>query len=503
MTANRNLPFEPTSEALAGWLDSLSKLPHAQAAHQLNQVLKQLKDEKCQTGVLLALLTNLTPLTLHFSGSLSASASNEPSSSGTAYKLGKLSMQLPRQLGLLFCQLAESNTLEGTDLQTAIYYALQLIGICFRSYSLFYEAPSATLWKKSAALFKLASTNDCLNTSQATKLAEFKSQTTIETVVKRNLLFSVLMPNQFSREEINQFFLLANQHADLLEITSDRQAWNFGFYWDLNDELPPCPVRKTNKSLPEGYIAIDSQRISHDLQLGGIATKLPPSTQNKLALFLSGYHQVFGSIIPGLPSYSKLILGFGGITNYLQELNKLVKIQQLSSLSGEKSLKRDLSLVPLEHQRNVFEALDQPFSAKQQSVGKSVNVLKTPNKLYQIAESRGLDCSTGDLALLYKEQHPVSLAIIRQQNFNDLSNANHVLLEMVPGQCTIYSLAKNAIVPHAIIVGEDSEHPQVFLASGKYNVGGKIQLSIGHSLILTACLESNAYFARFKFSFDS
>lgn len=503
MATDSNLPFEMTTDALNDWLQGLSALSTTQAAHQLSQALKQLKEQKCPDSELLPLLVNLTPLTLHFSMSLSAAVASEPHLSDKAFKLGKLSMQLPRQLALLFCQLAEAKELEAGALQACIYYALQLIGYSLRCYNLFYEMPSASLWKKSASLYKLAAENNFLTQPQHTKLAEFKTQSNIESVLKRNLLFTLLAPTLFKSEEISHFFQLANESAHLLEISVEQDMHDFGFYWDLKSDMPPCPVKKNYRSLPDDFMALDSKRISQELQLGTIATPLSPGTQNKLALILSGYRQVFGAIIPGLPSSSRLIAGFESICSYLQDQNKLSKISQLSSqLPESKGPEFNLSLVPLEHQRNVFDADDRPFT-KQQNLGKAVNLLKTPNKAYLIAESRSLECWTGDIALLYKAQHPESLAIIRQQIFNDLSNANHFLLEQIPGSCNIYSIANRAIESNAILVGENSTSPQVFLAAGKYNIDSKIPLTIGKSLQLTACIESNGFFARFKFNFSS
>ena len=502
MLANSTLPFALNTDALANWLENLSFLPQAQAAHHLNQVLKQLKDESCHPSELLPLLLNITPLTLHFSNSLSNAATVEANLSIKARKLGKLSMQLPRQLALIFCQLVESKKLETTEIPTAIYYALQLIGYCLRCYCLFYQMPSATLWKKSALLYKLAVIYNCLTSPQTLKISDFKSQASIESVIKRNLLFSILMPRLYKNDEISEFFQLANQHANLLDITTDNATINFGFYWNLEKDAPPSPVKKNHNCLPAGFLAIDSDRISQLLQLGTPITTLNPSTQNKLALALSSYRQAFSSIIPAPPSQSKMIVGFTVICHYLQELNKLVKINQLgSSLPGAREHKLDFSLVPLEHQRNVFDTVSQAFT-HQTIEGKPVNLHKTPNKTYLVAESRSLDCATGDIVLLYKEQHPVSVAIIRQQALNDLSNTNQLLLEQIPGSCSIYSLGNTTIDSHAIVVGEGTTNPQVFLANGKYSLDSEIPMAIGRPLILTACLESNSFFTRFRFNFE-
>ena len=501
MTTDNILPFELTQESLANWLQNLKALPQIQAANQLNLALKKLKNADCSATAIFPILLNLTPLTLLFSNSLSVNLTEETAASSKSLKLGKLSIQLLRQLALLFYQQIETKQLSTTDQQTGIFYALQLIGYCLRCYSLFYEIPSNTLWKKSAELYKLAVATQILTLPQSHKISEFKHQSTIDAAIKRNLLFSILNPGLYNTEEINQFFQLANHQGNLLETTVANDSIEFGFYWDLRSDQPPCVVKKLNRSLPNGFLAIDSQHLSHELQLGTLETSLTPSLQNKLALLLSGYRQVFNCIIPGLPSRSTMITGFSAICQYLQELDKLSKISQLSGqLHDGKITNRNFSLVPLEHQRNVFETVDQTFS-NQMPAGKLVNLHKTPIKNYSVAEMRSLDCLTGDIVLLYKEQHPVSLAIIRQQQVNKLSNTKQLLLEQVVGGCFIRNLTESKHHGFAVVVAEGSDQQQVFLPPGKYLLNNDIDLLIGKAMQLTACLESNEFYARFHFKY--
>jgi len=499
MATDTPLPFDLNTESLAAWLDSLSTLPHPKAAHRLNQVLKQLKVENDKAGELLPLLYNLTPLTLLFSTSLS-NAGVALECSEKAVKLSKLSMQLPRQLALIFCRLIESKQLQSSNLQTALFYALQLIGYSLRCYALSYEMPSGTLWKKSAELYKLAEANALLNSPQTSKLSEFKAQNSLASVFKRNIFFSILLPTLYKTDEINEFFHLASQYAELLNIDSSDDAAGFGFYWDLDKDKPPQPVRKNNCCLPKGFLAIATKRIAQELQLGALTSTLSPATQSKLLLHLTGYKQIFDSIIPGLPSRTTLILGFSSICHYLQELNKLAKISQLSAQSRDGlDLDRTLSLMPLEHQRNVFDTVDPAFK-QSAPMGQVVNILKTPNKHYCVAERRSLDCATGDIVLLYKEQHPVSLGIIRQQQFNELSSSQQLLLELMPGNCTIYHLADNSSESFAILTGENTDKAQVFLSGDRQSLHSPIKLTADKSLTLTACLESNPFFSRFKYT---
>lgn len=505
MPNSRKLPCELTVEALAAWIDSLRAMPQAQAAHQLNQLLKKIKDDMCEPSALLPVLLGLTPISLRYANGLAtaATAPSEHKNFAASRKVAKLCMQLLRQLALLFCQLAEQENLANAERQTAIYYALQCVGHCLRVYCLFYETPSATLWKKSAALYELASSKQYLRTHQSTKLTEFRQQNDIETVLKRNLLFSILRPALHAPSEINQFFELANHYADQLQISTAPDGNDFGFYWDLNDEQPPCKVRKARRPLPHGFLAIDAQTIGLALQQDVHVAHLERLLQTKIALLLSNYQAVFDSIIPGHPSHSEFLLGFKDVSAFLLELNKLQKIRQLSGQAkASGNPRRNLALVPLEHEKNAFEWMNQAI-AKTNAISKVGNVLKITHTEYTIAEGGVFDCFTGDLAMFYRDQQPATLAIIREQSSLSISNVTHILMEKIPGPYSIYTIQSGSNNQQAIVVDEEGKDPQVFLPPGKYAVDGKIPLTIEESLHLTACLESTSFFARFRFYFDS
>lgn len=492
-----------TADALAVWVDSLRALPQIQAAHQLNQLLKQIKDEKCEPSTLLPILVGLTPLSLRYSNGIATVATAEPNAFAKSRKAAKLSIQLLRQLALLFCHLAEQEILADAERQTAVYYALQCIGYCLRCYDLFYEAPSATLWKKSAALYELAATQNCLQTNQSTKLAEFKQQSSIEDVIKRNLLFSILTPTLYSASEINQFFQLANQYGDALKISTTPENLDFGFYWDLHDELPACPVRKARRPLPHGFLAIDCEQVAKILQQDIHVAHLDRTLQTKLALQLNDYQPVFDAIIPGHPSHSEFLIGFKDVSAFLLELNKLQKIRQLSGQAkAPTNPRRNLALVPMENEKNAFEWMNQAL-AKTNAISKLGNVLRISHGEYLIAEGSSFDCSTGDIAMFYRDQEPATLAVIRAQSAPSISNVTHILMEKITGLYSIYTIKAQTDNQQAIVIDEDGEHPQVFLPPGKYSVDSKIPLTIDESLHLTACLESNSYFSRFRFYFDS
>ncbi|MGR8930507.1 MAG: hypothetical protein ACU836_07690 [Gammaproteobacteria bacterium] len=501
MTTDNTLPFELNRDGMTSWVDSLSGMPQVQAAHELAVALKQLKDIDSSHEELLPILIGLTPLTVRFSNNIGAIA-YELKNFEKSRKPAKFSMQLLRQLSMLFCQIAEDSQLSVENRHAAIYYALQSIGHCIRCYAQFYETPSSTLWKKSALLYSLATELNCLTAEHRITFPDFKHLPTIESVIKRNILFNILNVTLHSVNEINQLFVLANQLADQLAISSAPDNLEFGFYWDLSDELPPCPTRKSRRPLPKGFLAIDSQAIGSILQADENIANLTRNLQTKLGLQLLNYEPIFDSIIPGQILRAEFLFGFDDVAAFLSGLNRIQKIKQLSGHKNSNQIKRNLALVPMEQQKDAFETMSQML-AKSNTVSKTGNVLKISNPEYLVAEGSTFDCSTGDIAMFYRELEPATLSVIRQQSAISISNVNHILMEKVTGFYSIYSFKSGNTIHHAIVIDEDSDNRQVFLPPGKYNVDTVIELTIDETLHLTACMESNGYFARFRFRFGA
>ncbi|WP_150047682.1 hypothetical protein [Methylomonas rhizoryzae] len=494
--ADNMFPADVNANAIAAWLSELGGLPQVQAAHQLHHALKELKSAPIAPEQLLQTLQQLSPLTLHFCHNLPAAALAEPLQNGKALKLAKLILQLPKQMSLLLCQLIESKSLSAATSGQAVYYALQMIGHALRCHALCRETPSTTLWKKTAFLYRHSVADPVFKQIQTSKIPEFKPQSTIESVLKRNLLFSLFTHQALCAEETEAAFGLAGQLAELLQISPQRQNDTI-FYWEVDKIYAPMLLPHPRKPVSFSAVFLEVQRLGQELQLGTMHTRLSTASLNRLALAFTGHRKVFNAIVPGPPLPSRLIGGFADICNFVQELNKLLRIMDLSAqLRNDDARSYGYSLVPLEHQRSTF-AMPPNLLQKQQG-GRQVNVMKTTSGAYLIAENRNLDFRTGDLGLLYREQHPLTLSIIRQQVDNQ--NACQLLLEPIPGTCTCYPIAGNS---HALLIGEQGPNPQVFLHGGKYAVGDEIQFSLGPKIRLTACLESTPYYSRFNCQFPA
>lgn len=501
MTDTVSLPFALSVASLAEWVNSLSPLPAGNAANQLNQVLKQLNHQHTSGAELLPLLVNLTPLTLHLAHSLTAATRSEAdlAANSKALKIARLAIQLLRHLSLAFCRLVETKQLDTAQTQQAIFHALQCIGFCQRTSAMFYEMPSATLWKKTGLLYGVAVDNQLLHHPLSVKTQEFKALSTIEAVIKRNLLFALSEPNRYTVSEIGCLFQLANQQQHRLDM-GVQILQSASFYWIAGHE--PLLIPRSNRSLPGGAIPISCQAIGQDLQRGEITTELSPHAQATLASRLTGYANIFAAVVIGPPLPAHLLEGFVAVGAQLQGEEKLSRIMSLGAQPLQsRSLARDLTLEPLEHEKGFSKPLNSSLISYDES-GTSLRLLRTASKQYLVAETTAPHCATGDIALLCREQQPAKLVIVRHQTAHE--DTTLILLELVAGSVTIRDIETSADTSSkAILIGRETDRPDVFLAAGKYLVGTKIKLAYDKTIYLKACLESNAWLTRFRIGFDS
>lgn len=492
----KTLPFALTTSSLALWLDTLAYLSPAVAANQLDQCLKDLDECRLEADVYLPLLINLSPTCISLALSLSALelTDSKYKLAKKSVKIAKLGIQMLKRLATAFCALADNQQLDHTETQTASYYALQLFGYCLRNCALLYEMPSRSIWKKTALLYDMAQNDGSLENKQAAKIYEFKNQTTIAGVLRRNLLFSIFTPTRYTAHEIDELFKLSNTYYAFIDLGAENIA-DYNFCWPLDGD-EPFPVKFNHKHLPLDYVVIDTQRFVHALQLGALKTLLKPSTQAKIALNLSGYQQVFSSLSKDLPYSSELLMGFSQVCDFLQKQEKLSKIKELGY-----SVQQNMTLMPLEHEKKYFSA---KTVDGQNSPGETVKLMRTSSKFFVIAENATLEFTADPLSLLHKANQPAMLTIIRQKIIHELTGVSQILLETIPGVYSVYEFKCHAAANHKIlVVGERSAQPEAFLPVGKYGVETKILLNKGKSLYLKTCIEYNQHFCRFRVSFEA
>lgn len=504
MTSSTDSSQTLSRATLAQWLANLGNLSVTHAAHHLSQLLKQLKNlDDSDPALQLHLLLGLTPATIRISHNLHTLVSQEGQDEKTR-KFSRLCMQLPRQLGLNFALLAESGRLDGSQSQLAMYHALQAIGHASLYYALAYEEPSETLWKRSAALYKLARPYRYRQHDLGDLITEYQGQTTIEAVVKRNLLFALLQPTLFDTDRVKTLFQFSNRHANNLNFSEPTHTATALFAWDLNGAQPPIVIKHTRKTLPDDYLGIDTSRIGQALIDNTIGQDINVDFRSRLRHHLTGYSEVFASIIPVKPQSTDFVQGFDDVCAYLLQQDKVMRIMQVGGQDANPLLvRRKIALMPMENERHAFHTAAEKSKASVRMLGRRVHKMRIESDRYVLIEGYAFDCNTGEITLVCDDDKPPVLAIVRQQTYHDLTGAMHILLEKIPGTCGIYGISPKTDNRKAIVLNENTPCAEVFLRVGRYDRQCRIPLLNDKAIVLTDFLETTDSFARYRFNFDS
>jgi cyclic-di-GMP-binding protein len=509
MSDPTELPIGLSSLPVSEWLELLAELPPGVAAKQINQTLQQLRTGDVSAEILLPTLNALTPtcvdlalrLTQHAIAHSAHSVPGEDLDNNEL--LGKLGLQILKQLSVLYFRVTDHpELLTPQQMEMACFLSIQVAGYCQCGLAVFYEAPSETLWKKTAEIYRYATEQGIAGKIQPIVCKQFELTSSILSCFKRNLLFAICHPRFYSAAEILRIFAFTNRYADFLEISDGKPNAGFSFYWSQSGE-EPCQVRHLNNTLPKGYLAILTARLGNALSQQQLETHLSPLTDAQLTLQFSAYYELFQSISPGASLLYRIVFGVEDIAAYLQEHEKRsnIKFLSLGDYNHNPSTLDDLSLVPIDS--NPLSGRDAPINPFAQhsgsNTGKIVHLYETPKPNFIVAEGQLLSCLTGDLAVIHNQaRRDVNLAIVRQQIADKLTRKPYALLEKIAGEPSIHWFNSGTGKQRCIILKNDQQPSEIFLPPGKLQIGQKIILGSGQAKFLTRCKESNSFYSRFE-----
>ncbi len=502
MSETSSLPFDLDDDSLSRWLQSISSLSAVNAGSQLNQVINQLRRESDDYQLLLPLLLKLTPVTLHIANSLVSALTPGPQPEKTA-KVAKLSLLLLRNLSLAFHAMLTADEISIEQKLQADFYALQLIGQYLRFSNLFHELPSETLWNISGELFFFAQQNNALHQSITCKISEFRFQPSIEQTIKRNLLFTISAFHQNSASDNQSLFSFANQYSNLLEFVSGQNK-TYQFVWNYKNGVPR-QSQLLGQRIIKSEIAIDTSNLLTHLKVGSFTPPLSQPELERVQHHLSGYGKLINDSIPSAPIILNLLSGLSPICDFLNKREKLSRIHKLSSQIKEEQPIRNMTLEPLDYEKNFFSSsrnvLETASSPVAIIVGQTIKLLKTTLNDFVIAEVRDNDYKTGDLAILINKTNALIPGIIKQQKSSSTTSSSYILIEKFLGDLASYPLQTELNNNGQVIVlNEDSDSVQVILPYGKYRNGTKIQFN-GKTARLNALIDYSPFFVRYEVSF--
>ncbi len=496
------LPFELNDESLAEWLESIRNDPPVNSGSQLNQAINLLRKADQENHLIFPLLMKLTPSILHLANVLANLLKPGAQKKKTA-KIAKLCLQLPRNLALAFHSLLDTDQLTSPQKMLASYFALQLTGHYLRLSSLFHELPSRTLWDKSGELFFFAHNNNGLKESIATTIPEFKAQSTLEQVIKRNLLFTLIAFHRQTASDNQALFEFATRYSSLLEFDQVKTG-GCEFIWNTKKGAP-YPIQAINRPVQSYEIALITSKVLRQIETSAIDDGISPPETERIKLYLSVYESMIHETLPSAPIVLKMLVGIKPIQDFLVSQEKLDRINKISGQSLEKASTIDFTLEPLEFEKNTLSVYAQS-NEKAAYKGLSnlverVKLLQSKNNKYLHLECKDTDCNIGDLILLINNKNATMCGKILRIETVTNTQSVILLLEKVSGilspQTVHCEHHKNTI---AILVNAQSDHPEILLDNDNYRNGTELQTST-RTIRLNALTDYGPSFARYSVSF--
>ena len=499
----RKLPFELAEDSTTEWLQSLSQQNSVSSANQLNKVLKQLRLINKDADKVFNILILLTPTALFLNSTIESSLLAETNKKDTEknLKIEKLCIQLLRNLSLAFCNFADKESLSYEKQNLAAYITLHLITYTQRLCSIYHQYPSTTLWGKTGKLYTLALERNLLQQEIRHEIKGLKNQSTIEAILKQNLLFTILASYRYSTNEIIELFSISESNANLLSLNINPATKNI-FSWDPKSETPPCTIN-INQSKKDSSIEIDTNEVLSFIRSPAFSSCLTKDSLTHIIDHLSGYTEIINSTIPSsVPIINHLIIGITNITNFLEKITKLNKIQQLSSEADLASPKK-MALEPMEHEKSYLRPAPVLNVLSNRDIlladFKAVKVLEPKNNQFIIAETNPIDCAIGDMTLLSNAELKFVPGIIRQIKTTNQSGTTHILIETISGTLSSHIISAPKTPENQIIISYNSASKiELFIAPCKFSNGTQLTLSTKDDLRLKELTDYSPFFMRYS-----
>lgn len=473
MNKSESLPFSLDTESVSAWLSQLDEKDSISSGTKLFTVLKKLYRIRIGENDLLAILNLLTPSVLHLSENLSASLLHTIVAEGSvdpkSRKIARLCSQLLRCHCLAYCHAAANQPLDENRKAQAIFTAIQFAGWVMRTHTLISERNSSTLWQKTGELYRIACNGKINDLPISSKIPFFKHHRSIESVLKRNLLYALFDPYQAPEDKIDWYYDLADQYADLVEFEPAPNP-SYNFYWDGNGKNPsketPAVPDETglifNTEALEPYLLqIASETEDHDAYFFNMRQKL------------AGHQDILESIILSKPiAYCCTI----GLTDTIERLKHLERVYKIHSLSGEPVNAAALSRMELVPMENEFRMRPQQhltqLNIKSIKV-EWINLQKAKIAGFFLGHARNERLTFGQPLLLYNEQDQPCLGIIRE-TIKSESPLQQVLIQVLRGTPKPIQIKIQSAIIEAVLIKAPSQDDTLLLLPNKYSTGDEL-----------------------------
>ncbi|PKM12858.1 MAG: hypothetical protein CVV13_03890 [Gammaproteobacteria bacterium HGW-Gammaproteobacteria-3] len=507
MTPAQKLPFAMTTESVAAWLDPLNRLDTLTVGHKLYSVLKKLERIELGNEDLAASLDQLTPFVLHLSGNLNAtliaSADAQGFISRKSRKPARLSAQIMRSLALIYCNAISRQDLDPVQKAQTLFTALQLFGLCLKTYTLISESVPTNLWQKIGELYRIAARDELLNSPITCKIPLFKQQKTILAVLKRNLLYALFDLYRVPVDQQAHYYAMADRSAENLDFTEEQNPF-FNFYWDTLNSRSPQPGQPLNKD--SAYLIFNTLAVTKHLQEILPSSQLNDPGVNPVWQKLTGYWQIIDSVSPSQPLLYSIAIGLDMAIERIRQHNRLSNIHRLSGRPAGFGVLHAMELVPLEHQKRTIATRKLEEFAQMNSGLKPGMTLLLPAKNPQFfwAQIYGKLFLPHLPVLLYTQQECPQFGIIRSIQNKQESGNQAALIETLPGLLVVINIALQTASTEAIVIKQPDQNESIILAPENFKTGDAVYRSDqpDKAFYLSRLIEANDHFRHYQLASD-
>jgi hypothetical protein len=495
MSTLNDLPFKIDIDNISAWLTGLSQLELTYASNELYKVVKIVNKQAIKSDDFYLIIDLLTPATLQFSQKLELLFIGKSTKHDRkTKKLARLSTNLLRYLALAYARIAQDDHLQHHQL-LAISRAFEFAGLNMRHNAMLHERQSSALWEKMGTLYQIGFSKNLLDQPTDETEEALKKHTTITAAIKRNILFAICNPYNFSSIEINQLYSVIEQYCELLELKTLYKINNSraDFYWPYLELSMPLFMQPDE--MTQTILHINTSRLINFFQSSKF--RVPFAGFKKIIYRLSKYQEIIHSVVASEPIICNLATGFEHAIALLAK--PVIPSGSLGNKYArptiDESAFNNFKLEPFAGDKIVPNVeINEIWQNSNNSLGPQiVKVQRAIPNDFCIVEVTKLVTSINQPAILHIREKNI-LGIIRQiQNPVQLGNNTYqILIEKIVGVPSCLKSHSESI----ILITKNDQSLEVLLPLNKYTSGTKIKLLEGE-IMLEKLLEESKYFMHF------
>jgi len=514
-----SLPFEFNNASISDWLRQLNTSDAVLSGQEILKVLRVLKKniDDIEYSSLELVVERLTPVVVYTCGFLEKFFYNKAINYNLQqYKVAQLSVFLSRYLAYFHVHQALLST-EQANKSLHANYAAQLIGDAFYHSALSYDKPSKSLWLMLGEVYQIALDNNLLGLTVNNPLPHF-DKISIESALKRTILFKISNCYKFNHKEIKQYFDFCTTNNHLVKFNQVNKENNQGYCWEYTSgDAPFCVTENVHvqeSSLLEIVAAGQvTPKLTFDIEpllsaIKCLNVKLPVDESLGLVEHLSNYQAVNKSDF-SLPKQYVFLFGFEQIIEFVSKLSSSNLFTTFSPPGVEDLNFSSLNLTPTHvkkpSQKNVTDA---DIWGEDKSKVEKIKLKYGAQKAYQasipsllVVEWMKVETFFNGLLLIYgKDKKPILAVVRRSETKSGKGGSQKGVIELLEGDLSIVEILNREEKKMGLFLKQNNGYEIILSADERYSIGSVLTLNQGN-VILVRVVEDSSFFVRYGVSY--